>query len=289
MSDSSSSSEEYWLKDESNYFFDAPYEVKNKLKKLGSVWDFERRSWCINKKHINYQKIVSYCNDWDKLLGKKHYIMFDFRENDFMKSKGCRWDKTKQFWYIRESVSDWEKIASEYGCNITPLILDGEDRTFGGNKLFIDLIPKSCWFSNVRTCVKSSEWNRIKSLVYGRANFICECCGVNTRKKGIEINAHERWEFKDGVQKLKRLVALCKPCHNVTHIGLSGIKGIYEETIQHYCKVIDEDLEYCESLNKEAFSLWKQRNKEEWKLDISLMTDNGVVLASKDVSKTILI
>jgi hypothetical protein len=33
-----------------------------------------------------------------------------------------------------------------------PDVLGGEDRSFGGG-LFVDLIPDSCWFTNVRSCV----------------------------------------------------------------------------------------------------------------------------------------
>lgn len=36
-----------------------------------------------------------------------------------------------------------------------------EDRNFGGYELYIDLIPKSCWFTNVRYCIKSNDWDII--------------------------------------------------------------------------------------------------------------------------------
>ena len=70
-----------------------------------------------------------------------------------------------------------------------------------------DLIPKTCWFKNVRHCVHSSEWNRLRDFVYNRVDYTCECCGIKTN----DIEAHERWDYNNDskIQKLVRLVALC--------------------------------------------------------------------------------
>lgn len=48
------------------------------------------------------------------------------------------------------------------------LELIGEDRTAGGNLLFVDLIPNTCWFKNVRTCIKPSDWDILRKYVYSR-------------------------------------------------------------------------------------------------------------------------
>ena len=38
----------------------------------------------------------------------------------------------------------------------------GEDRNFGGNELFIDLIPQSCWFKNARSNIDRSNWDYVR-------------------------------------------------------------------------------------------------------------------------------
>ena len=105
--------------------------------------------------------------------------------------------------------------------------LIGEDRNYGGKQLFVDLIPNNCWFTNVRYCVHSSEWNRLRFHIYERVDYKCECCGIDTKKSDVILEAHERWDYNEqtNTQKLMRLVALCHNCHQSTHIGLAGIRG----------------------------------------------------------------
>ena len=91
------------------------------------------------------------------------------------------------------------------------LTLKGEDRTFGGNELFVDLIPSNCWFTNVRTFVHFSDWDRLRNHIYERVDFRCECCNISTIHANVQLEAHERWEYNELTltQKLVRLVALC--------------------------------------------------------------------------------
>jgi hypothetical protein len=57
--------------------------------------------------------------------------------------------------------------------------------------LFIDLIP-SCWFSNVRTTVHSTDWDRLRKHIL-RADNCCECCGASpSTSDGIRLETHER-------------------------------------------------------------------------------------------------
>ena len=98
----------------------------------------------------------------------------------------------------------------------------GEDRTYGGNQLFIDLIPRCCWFSSIRAALVKSDWDRVRHFVYQRAANKCECC--NSTEK---LEAHERWEYdqEQQTQKLKRIIALCQKCHLATHFGRAQCIG----------------------------------------------------------------
>ena len=44
-------------------------------------------------------------------------------------------------------------------------------------RLTVELVPQTCWFSNVRSEVTSADWNRIRRYVYERAGHSCEICG----------------------------------------------------------------------------------------------------------------
>lgn len=171
--------------------------------------------------------------------------------------------------------------------NIELTHLIGEDRTFGGNDLFIDLIPSNCWFSNVRTNIKGSCWNKLRKLVYERVDNICECCGVKDEKKSLEtrLEAHERWFYDDvtKTQKLMRIIALCKLCHLATHFGYANLPHVNrgEEAKQHFMKVRNFTEEQFEKHEEEAFILWHERNSHTWILDLSLITDNNIDLVKK--------
>ena len=166
---------------------------------------------------------------------------------------------------------------------LTQLI--GEDRMFGGNDLFIDLIPRGCWFSNVRTSIKGSCWDKLRKLVYERADNKCECCGVKDEKTSLEtrLEAHERWFYDDikKTQKLMRIIALCNLCHLVTHFGRANIINKGEEAKRHFMKVRKFTEEQFEEHKKEAFRLWSERNNDTWELDLTLITDNNIELVKK--------
>lgn len=80
-------------------------------------------------------------------------------------------------------------------------------------KLSIELIPKTCHFSNVRTSIKKEEWDKIRFLSYENAKHKCEICGNNGLKQGFKhrIECHEIWHYDDTTktQKLIGLISLC--------------------------------------------------------------------------------
>src|SRR5437868_2741641 len=44
-------------------------------------------------------------------------------------------------------------------------------------RLTVELVPKSCWYSNVRSNVTEAQWDYLRRVVYKRAGWICEICG----------------------------------------------------------------------------------------------------------------
>mmetsp|Transcript_14704 Transcript_14704/g.24285 ORF Transcript_14704/g.24285 Transcript_14704/m.24285 type:complete len:285 (+) Transcript_14704:288-1142(+) len=235
----------------------------------------EKHSWSLGALNENGSTSVSSDgsrpHDVAQSSNSNVYLAVPFSEKEIARSLGARWDAVRRQWYAPNVEPE---LLSRWATNDSPLVsLVGEDRTFGGNILFVDLIPKSCWFTNVRYCVHPRDWDRLRRHVYNRANNKCECCGAG----GI-LEAHERWLYQDKqrIQKLIRLVALCSRCHEATHMGLAGIRGRGIQAIRHLQQVTKMSAKQADAHIEKAFGTWRERSAKNWKLDLSLLTDNGI-------------
>lgn len=216
-------------------------------------------------------------------MSELEYLSVPFAEKDIAKGLGAKWDAAKKFWYIPLYLDRKNKMQLHEIYQITNLIheLAGENRTFGGNELFVDLIPRTCWFTNVRSCIHDTEWDRVRKYIYERVDYKCECCGIDPTTIGRNLEAHERWSYnyRTQTQKLERIIALCSDCHQVTHMGLAGLKGKADEAKAHLMKVRRFTEKECEEHIKKAFATNRTRSAIEWHLDISLIENNGITIA----------
>lgn len=138
-------------------------------------------------------------------------------------------------------------------------------------QLTIELVPTTCWFSNVRSEVTTDEWDILRRRCYTRASYKCEICSGRGRKWPVE--AHEVWHYDDlrRVQKLVRLIALCPQCHAVKHIGRSQAtsKAAGERAIKHLMKVNEWKRAEAENYIAASYDQWSWRSQFEWDLDIT--------------------
>jgi hypothetical protein len=147
-------------------------------------------------------------------------------------------------------------------------------------KLTIDLIPSTVWFSSLYQIYKKNNqlhrWNEIKRELFEKEGRRCWICGKET----IRLEAHEFWEYddKNHIQKLKAIHHLCDMCHKIKHIGfwcytkrgrnqLAKAGLTKEDLINHFCKVNNCSKREFEKHEKEAFKVWRERSKYEWKQD----------------------
>jgi len=136
-------------------------------------------------------------------------------------------------------------------------------------KLEFELVPDSCWYSNMRSQLPPEAWNKIRKKAYARAGGKCMICGAPTAR----LEAHEQWEYDDvnGVQRLKNVVAVCSACHEVIHIGRTQLMGREREASEHFMKVNGcTYAEYRKALG-EANAVHRERSKKEWALDVSAL------------------
>ena len=162
----------------------------------------------------------------------------------------------------------------------------------GTNKLLtVELVPKTCWWSSVRTTVKKEEWDKIRFISYEAANHKCEICGDTGKNQGYKHNVecHEIWEYDDEnkIQKLIGLISLCPTCHQVKHIGRAIAIGKHQEAYNQLAKVNKWTKQQVEQHILESFEIHRERSKYEWDLDISILTEEPYEIKLKNTKKRI--
>lgn len=141
--------------------------------------------------------------------------------------------------------------------------------------LTIELVPKTCWYSNVRSNVSIQEWDKIRKKCYSIANNKCEVCGDNGRNQGVKhfVECHEIWKYNDEKKEqiLIGLIALCPYCHKTKHVGLAQMKGEINIVINQLMKV--NKMTKSEALNyiRECFDIWGIRSMYQWTLNIDFL------------------
>lgn len=143
-------------------------------------------------------------------------------------------------------------------------------------KLDLDLVPQSCWFSNVRSEVTKQQWDKIRHEAYAAAGHVCQICGGIGPKHPVE--AHEIWEYDETSlkQKLVGIEAICASCHSVHHYGLSKILGKEKEALAHFMKINKITKSKALSHIDKKFEEWKHRSQLQWELDISFLERYGI-------------
>jgi len=145
-------------------------------------------------------------------------------------------------------------------------------------KLTIELIPKSMFYSNVRSNMSKDEWDVLRRATYQKAGYVCEICGGKGPDHPVEC--HEIWEFiiisgrgdkEPNIQRLVRLIALCPLCHQVKHIGLAQMRGNLDICMTHLKKVNEWNEEQASEYVAKCFAVWRMRSKLKWKLDLSVL------------------
>jgi hypothetical protein len=135
--------------------------------------------------------------------------------------------------------------------------------------LTVELVPKTCWFSNVRDHVPKKTWDVLRRPTYQKANNRCEICGGRGSRWPVEC--HEIWHYDDQnkVQKLIDLIALCPACHEVKHIGLAGLRGREREAKKQLAQVNGWTEEQTEDYLEQVWKIWRDRSQHQWKLNLS--------------------
>ncbi len=142
-------------------------------------------------------------------------------------------------------------------------------------RLHVEMVPYTCWFSNVRDHATATQWSTIKEWCYKRAGYRCEVCDETGLHQGRKHNveAHEIWDYNDETltQTLIGLIALCPACHNVKHYGRSIHIGT-DKSARMKLKEVNrwsavEVVAHC----NEAIRNWQRRSLSHWTLNMDYL------------------
>jgi hypothetical protein len=142
-------------------------------------------------------------------------------------------------------------------------------QTYNPAPLAVELVPRTAWWSNVRSNVTRAEWEKCKRYAKGLTGGVCKICGQVGQAQG------DIWP-------------LCPRCHQCKHMGHSRATMNFDqwsELINHFKQVnewpdwkIEKYLELC-------FNIWELRSRMQWSLDVSFLTTIGIDLAGKALER----
>lgn len=164
----------------------------------------------------------------------------------------------------------WEAEIGENGEVLAPPTL-----------LTVELVPSTCWFSNLRSELSQEEWDRLRLPFFEQAGYRCELCGQRGTEHPVEC--HEVWEYDDQrhIQRLRGLVALCPSCHEVKHIGYASTVGRAGQARAHLARVNGWSMESVDLYLEAQFEQWSRRSQHEWTLDISWLARFGIEITPR--------
>jgi hypothetical protein len=142
-------------------------------------------------------------------------------------------------------------------------------------RLSIELVPRSCWLSTLRSALSTEQWDHLRRRVYYHAGRRCEVCGGKGRQWPVE--AHETWAYdkESGIQRLEAVRALCPRCHQVKHFGHATLTGKEEEAEEHLRDINNWDAVTSKNYIKHCFAVWRGLSECSWKVDLSLLEQYG--------------
>jgi hypothetical protein len=147
--------------------------------------------------------------------------------------------------------------------------------------LQVELVPRSCHFSNLRSNLPARDWNTLRQRCYHAAGYICEVCGGHGNRHPVEC--HEIWEYDDlqFIQTLRGVTALCPSCHRVKHMALAREMGWDGHAERHFCRVNRWTVKLMREYMDTVFEIYEERSKFSWALNINWLAEISIQIPPK--------
>jgi len=78
-------------------------------------------------------------------------------------------------------------------------------------RLTVELVPSTCWYTNVRSHAPNQVWDRLRRQMAVEAGNRCEICGGRGRR--WPVDCHEVWHYDDGGRLPQVIARLAKVNH----------------------------------------------------------------------------
>jgi hypothetical protein len=213
------------------------------------------------------------------------YLSVSYDQKDEAKAMGAKWDPEKKLWFAPDS--SFTKLIESYPPLIPKekkasiirkldaseparnLFLLGEDRTYGGDQLFVDLLPRDSSISLKRT-LEDSEYSKLRNIIVKRVAYKCEICNIECLSKDNKyLQICERFSYcmESKVQKLERIVAICKECFQTVRLLDKGI------ALTRLIEINQIEKEDAKQHILDAYEIWKIRSNIKWKVDLSILSN----------------
>lgn len=200
------------------------------------------------------------------------YLNVPYAQKDEAKKLGARWDATARQWYVPDGIDTtpfkrWLPVE-----NPPPVVKRNLPKAeVSEPRLTVELVPQTCWYSNVRSEVSKEDWEKLKRFTFQQANYRCEVCGG--RGSAHPVECHEIWHYDDDqhIQTLIGLVALCPACHECKHMGFANVRGRGEIATAHLAQVNAWTMKQAQVYVGDCFEVWMERSQYQWELDITYL------------------
>lgn len=159
-------------------------------------------------------------------------------------------------------------------------------------RLTVELVPKTAWWSNVRSNVNRVEWEQCKAYARAKTGGTCIICGDSGLNQGYRypVEAHEIWDYDDHnqIQTLVDIWPLCPMCHKVKHLGRTREVSSPEQwarVIDHLARVNRWTGSTVERYVLLVFEIWRERSTVDWRLNIDMLTKVGIDISNRTLER----
>jgi len=201
---------------------------------------------------------------------KKDYFKKKYKKEFLWNPKGKFW-----YWHSHNLLPD----------DLKPFLHIGLKSKKNSPVLTLELVPRSCWLSNVRNHVTRQQWKMIRQKTFKPAKYTCEICGGQGDEEEELVECHEVFQYDDRlhVQRLIKFMALCPDCHMVKHYGLACKEGMESYVLAHLCKINSWEKKEGQKYVEAQFDLWLKRSRVDWQLDLTFLRSSfGITVQGED-------
>jgi hypothetical protein len=214
-----------------------------------------------------------------KTVDIEEYLNVPFDEKNEAKQLGARWSGPMKKWYIHSDLSSEAKqeLKRRWGPRDEIDDLPGEDRSYKGNDICVDIIPSSSPVKPLKYMMDSSDYDRLRDFITARSRGLCELCGESVKKASHKLHPVPRYSYRpnSGTQVLKRIVDCCSDCAEASTLGYK--KGPSRDRAgERIMQMLDMTKSEFGTFCKNVWDKRKERNEINWTPNMEILINAGI-------------